>query len=95
MSGFADPFLGLGSVNSPAMHKQHSSIIQPSRAQTIMKNPGPLAIDEILGEEEEEIVDLNYIITERPKAKIVREFMKYNLSLIKSEEDMLFDPIEI
>jgi len=36
-------------------------------------------------------VDLKYIVEERPKPKIVREFMKKNLESIKSEEESLFE----
>ena len=37
-----------------------------------------------------ENIDLNYIITNKPKPKIVREFMQANLESILGEEEMLF-----
>lgn len=46
-----------------------------------------VSMDEL---EDIEEVDLEYIIENKPKAKVVREFMKYNLDSIISEEDLLF-----
>ncbi len=40
--------------------------------------------------EDMEEIDLEYIIENKPKAKVVREFMQYNLDSIISEEDLLF-----
>lgn len=45
---------------------------------------------ETLSDPIDEVVDLNFIIKNKPKSKIVREFMKYNLASIMSEEDLLF-----
>jgi len=42
-------------------------------------------------EEANEVVDLKYIIENKPKAKIVREYLKAQLASIKSEEDMIFE----
>jgi hypothetical protein len=42
-------------------------------------------------ESSEEEVNLKYIIDNKPKSKIVREFMKTNLQCIKSEGETLFD----
>jgi hypothetical protein len=42
-------------------------------------------------EEADIIVDLNYIIENKPKAKVVREFLRENLASIKSEDDLLFE----
>lgn len=45
-------------------------------------------------EEADIVVDLNYIISEKPKAKIVRDFLRENLASIKSEEDLIFNDNE-
>ncbi len=42
-------------------------------------------------EEMDEKVDLKYIIENKPKAKIVREYLRANLASIRSEEDMIFE----
>lgn len=39
---------------------------------------------------DEEVIDLEYIIRERPSTKIVREFFQSALAAIVSEEDRLF-----
>lgn len=41
----------------------------------------------------EEEITLEYIIAEKPKVKIVREFFRENLAAIKSEEAELFEGI--
>lgn len=93
MSGFADPFLGLG----PNAGRPHLNTPLPSFGnQNIQKMPVkmvpiqaiPIVPDD---DDDEEVVDLKYIIKNKPKTKIVREFMRYNLCQIKSEEDVLFD----
>lgn len=38
-----------------------------------------------------ELFDINYIITNKPPIKEVREFMRFNLANIKSEEEIMFD----
>jgi hypothetical protein len=45
-----------------------------------------------LEEDQDIIVDLKYIIENKPKPKVVREFLRENLTSIRSEEDTLFDP---
>lgn len=42
----------------------------------------------------EEIIDLKYIIENKPPTKEVREFMRVNLASIISDEDSLFNPVE-
>ena len=46
--------------------------------------------EQVVDDLEEEEIDLDYIIDEKPKPKVVREFMKAQLETIKSEEDLLF-----
>lgn len=43
--------------------------------------------------ESEEEIDLNYIITEKPKVTIVRDFMKHNLAVIRDPIDIKFENI--
>ena len=51
--------------------------------------------DEIIEDKKnEKEITVNYIIKKKPKAKIVREFLKQNLASIRSEEELMFD-IEI
>jgi hypothetical protein len=40
---------------------------------------------------EDEVIDLQYIIKNKPPTNKVREFMRANLESIKSEEQELFD----
>lgn len=65
-------------------------VVQPrqlNQSREIQKSNMPVTLDDI---DDEEVIDLEYIISEKPKPKIVREFMKENLASIKSEEDLLF-----
>lgn len=39
----------------------------------------------------EVVVDLDYIISERPSIKIVRDFFRANLATIRSDEEKMFD----
>lgn len=48
----------------------------------------PVALDP--SDSSEEVIDLDYIIIERPPTKIVREFFQENLKGILSEEAKLF-----
>lgn len=43
-------------------------------------------------EESSEEITLQYIIGEKPRTKVVREFFRANLNAIKSEEQELFEP---
>lgn len=89
MRGFADPFLGLN-PNFGYGAPKNTPIIQPSKAESKILENEEVTINDVIVDDEE-IVDLQYIVKNKPKTKIVREFMKYNLSLIKSEEDKIFE----
>ena len=55
-------------------------------------NRPPIADVEISSiNEDVEEVTIEYIINEKPKTKVVREFFEHNLASIKSEEDLLFE----
>lgn len=64
-----------------AMTNMHKAM--PSK-QEILPTP---AIDDV----EEEEIDLEYIIREKPKPKIVREFMQAQLDNIVGDEEELFN----
>lgn len=51
---------------------------------------GNVEPEPIINDLEEEEITLDFIINEKPKAKIVREYMRINLEAIKSEEDIIF-----
>lgn len=51
-------------------------------------------MDDILDIQKEKEINIGYIIKEKPKPKIVREFLRQNLASIKSEEELMFN-IEI
>lgn len=53
------------------------------------REPEPNIYDGDLSSSEEEIT-LQYIIEKKPSTKIVRDFMRANLGVIKSEEQKLF-----
>lgn len=40
----------------------------------------------------EETIDLAYIVREKPKTKVVREFMRENLAAIQGDDEALFAP---
>ncbi len=61
---------------------------QYSQNTTIRKTP---QIVQELDEEEDEEITLQTIIKEKPKTKIVREFMKQNLESIKTDDDEIFE----
>lgn len=42
-------------------------------------------------ESSEEEIDLDYIITKKPKTSIVREFLKINIETIKNIDDEIFE----
>lgn len=42
-------------------------------------------------EKDENVIDLKYIIKDKPKAKIVRKFMKDNLESIKTDGEEIFE----
>ncbi len=44
-----------------------------------------------LGDEDSEEITTQYIIDNKPKAKIVREFLKYNISFNCDEDDLQFE----
>jgi hypothetical protein len=37
-----------------------------------------------------ETIDLSYIIREKPKAKVVRQFLRENLAAIQGDDEVLF-----
>ncbi len=41
-------------------------------------------------EEDEELIDLKFIINNKPDTETVREFMRFQLQSIKNEEDEIF-----
>jgi len=46
-------------------------------------------------EDDEEVIDLRFIINNKPKTRIVREYMKTQLLAIQNEEDEIFLPTSI
>jgi hypothetical protein len=46
---------------------------------------------QVMEESSEGDIDLDYIIENKPKAKIVREFLSSKLSCIKNPDDLLFE----
>ncbi len=67
--------------NSNGMHFAMLNI-QPRKQEE--KKEDPPDMDSI-------VVDIDYIISEKPSVKIVREFMRENLASIKSPEDEMFE----
>jgi hypothetical protein len=68
--------------------------INGSQRITLKPEPTHVQGKPIFQEPEEEEVDLNYIIENKPKASIVREFMRHNLCTIRSEGEQLFEGSE-
>jgi len=75
--------MGIGRVMEPEIDQPR----QLNQSREIQRSNMPTTLDDI---DDEEVIDLEYIISEKPKPKIVREFMRENLASIKSEEDLLF-----
>lgn len=48
-----------------------------------------------MNEEDDDEIDVKYIIKHKPKPKVVREFLKYNLSCIKDNDYELFENPDI
>lgn len=48
-------------------------------------------MEDVLDIQKEKEINIGYIIKEKPKPKIVREFLKQNLASIKSEEELMFN----
>ncbi len=75
---------------------------QPINFEPQSKLPSPVLVNvkpeaghprgkHVFDQSSEEEIDLQYIIDNKPKASIVREFMRMNLSCIKSEGEQLFE----
>lgn len=52
---------------------------------------GKASVRTITQPQEEETIDVTYIVKEKPSVKIVRAFLKATLASLKSEEEVLFD----
>ena len=61
--------------------------------------PAEIFIPELPGnkkplmEDSSEEIDLNYIIQERPKTKIIREFFRAHIENIKCDEEKMFEEL--
>lgn len=52
-------------------------------------------IDNMIIEDDDDEIDVKYIISKKPKPKVVREFLRYNLSCIKDNDYELFENPDI
>ncbi len=57
--------------------------IHPSVAPTV-------TVEETAQNSEDDVVDLPYIVTRKPKVSVVRDFLKTNICAIRADEDSLF-----
>lgn len=65
-----------------------------NRNKIPVKVPIQSVKEESEDESNDEVIDVAYIIKNKPKTKVVREFLKYNLAAIKDEGEELFEPVE-
>ena len=79
-------------IGGKPMFKE-SIIYQPTPSQSIQQTrPEPLEIPKsVFDDSSEEEIDLKYIIEEKPKTSIVRDFLRVQLSIIKNKDEEMFD----
>lgn len=81
-------------VTIPRKRKAVKKVVKraPARKKALkLPNTITPGLETLMMGEDEEVIDLEYIIKNKPKPKIVKEFMKELLTTIVSEEQRLFD----